>query len=102
MSAQSAAASAQSRVEREQGDPYRDVLLSVEYTGPDGSVTPFWGFYDGDGTWRLRFNSDAVVYDPTFSNYPSGDALAQPLPYDGMPYSVDLRIAPYTALVLSQ
>jgi hypothetical protein len=39
-------------------DPYRDVALDVTYTRPDGGTVAFWGFYDGDATWRLRFLPD--------------------------------------------
>ena len=36
-------------------DPFRDVTLETVFRGPDGSETAFWGFYDGDESWRLRF-----------------------------------------------
>jgi len=36
-------------------NPYRDVTLTVTYTGPDGSVAEFWGFYDGGSRWMIRF-----------------------------------------------
>lgn len=39
-------------------DPYNDVTLEVTYTRPDGSTVAFWGFYDGDATWRARFMPD--------------------------------------------
>jgi 1,4-alpha-glucan branching enzyme len=54
------------------------------------------------GWWHLRFNSDASIYDPAFGNHPSGGVQADAIPYDGMPYSVDLSVGPYTALVFSQ
>lgn len=39
-------------------DPYRDVTLEVTFTRPDGSTLAFWGFYDGDDTWRLAGLAD--------------------------------------------
>jgi len=37
-----------------EGNPFVDVELSAEFTGPGGSVNAA-GFYDGDGTYRIRF-----------------------------------------------
>ncbi len=39
-------------------NPYEDVTLEVTFTRPDGTTVNFWGFYDGDGTWRTRFMLD--------------------------------------------
>ena len=36
-------------------NPYLDVALDVRYTAPDDREIRFWGFYDGDHTWRARF-----------------------------------------------
>jgi hypothetical protein len=44
--------------QRHYPDPYRDVTLRATFTRPDGSSVDFWGFYDGDATWRLRFMPD--------------------------------------------
>jgi CubicO group peptidase (beta-lactamase class C family) len=52
-------------------DPYRDVTLNVTYQSPDGQKTQFWGFYDGDGTWKIRFMPDQMgtwKYDAVFSD----------------------------------
>jgi hypothetical protein len=52
-------------------DPYRDVGLDVCYTAPDGRKIAFWGFYDGDRTWRARFVPDQVgtwAYSASFSD----------------------------------
>ncbi|MEM1449513.1 MAG: alpha-amylase family glycosyl hydrolase [Planctomycetota bacterium] len=84
----------------DQGGPGDDVVVLANF-----SNTTFPSYRIGvprPGLWRLRFNSDSGVYDPAFSNHPSVDVTATAVPYDGMQYSVDLSIAPYTALVLSQ
>ncbi|UCE49223.1 MAG: DUF5060 domain-containing protein [Phycisphaerales bacterium] len=39
-------------------DPYSDVTLKVTYEDPVGVKTTFWGFYDGAGTWKIRFMPD--------------------------------------------
>lgn len=31
-------------------NPFRDVTLEATFTSPGGKDTPFWGFFDGDGT----------------------------------------------------
>jgi hypothetical protein len=41
-------------------NPFRDVALDVTYTAPDGRTIAFWGFYDGDTIWRIRFMPDAL------------------------------------------
>ena len=41
-------------------DPLRDVELRTEFTGPDGTVTRFWGYYEGGAAWRFRFSPDQI------------------------------------------
>ena len=36
-------------------NPYRDVTVSVTYTGPEGQEIEANGYWDGDDTFRLRF-----------------------------------------------
>jgi hypothetical protein len=58
-------------------DPYRDVTLNVTYTKPDASKVNFWGFYDGNDTWRIRFMPDQLgewTYDATFSDGSPGNS----------------------------
>ena len=52
-------------------NPYTDVTLNVTYTKPDGSSVNFWGFYDGETTWKIRFMPDQIgtwKYSATFSD----------------------------------
>lgn len=58
-------------------DPFGDVWLNATFAGPpaaggsDAQLTRFWGFYDGDATWRLRFMPSAVgrwTYHWSFSD----------------------------------
>lgn len=39
-------------------DPFTDVELLAEFTSPDGRKVETWGFYDGNGVWKLRFMPD--------------------------------------------
>jgi len=48
------------------------------------------------GVWRLRFNSDRLMYDPGFNGTPDMDVLAA---VDGQAL---LTIGPYAALIFSQ
>lgn len=38
--------------------PFADVLVEADFTGPSGETRTVPGFFDGDGTWRVRFNPD--------------------------------------------
>jgi hypothetical protein len=52
-------------------DPYRDVGLDVTYIAPDGRRVPFWGFFDGGATWKIRFMPDQLGiwrYEARFSD----------------------------------
>jgi len=39
-------------------DPFRDVTLSIQLISPGDDTLDFWGFYDGENTWRVRFMPD--------------------------------------------
>ena len=54
------------------------------------------------GTWYVRFNSDWNGYSPDFSNQLSYDTTAGSPGRDGLPYSRQIGIGPYTAVILSQ
>ena len=38
------------------GNPFADVVLDAVFHGPSGQTVPVPGFFDGDGTWRVRFS----------------------------------------------
>jgi 1,4-alpha-glucan branching enzyme len=59
------------------------------------------GFPRG-GTWHVRLNSDWSGYSSDFPNTPSNDSFAQPQPKDGLNYSGDIGIGPYSVIILSQ
>ncbi len=37
-------------------NPFIDVAVDATFTGPSGKSFTIPGFYDGDDTWRVRFN----------------------------------------------
>ena len=53
-------------------DPYRDTELIVTYTRPDGNKLQFWGFYDGDSTWTIRFMPDMLGSWKTSASFSDG------------------------------
>jgi 1,4-alpha-glucan branching enzyme len=55
-----------------------------------------------DGTWRLRFNSDARYYSEDFGDFPSSDVQPEPKPHDGLPFSAAVKLAPYSVLIYSE
>ena len=59
------------------------------------------GFPRG-GMWRVRFNSDAGVYDAFFGNWSSYDTLADNSSMDEMPFRASIGVGPYSAVILSQ
>jgi hypothetical protein len=44
----------------EHANPYTDVELSCAFKGPGGTTSVVEGFWDGSGTWRVRFAPGAV------------------------------------------
>ncbi len=54
-------------------DPYREVELRIWLKSPEGREIAFWGFYDGDSTWKVRFSPDEIGkwhYSVWFSDAP--------------------------------
>jgi len=84
----------------DQGGPADDVVVLANFSNQ--SFPSYRIGVPRPGQWRVRFNSDWVGYDAAFGNHASTDVAADAIPYDGMASSVDLSIAPYTALILSQ
>jgi 1,4-alpha-glucan branching enzyme len=59
------------------------------------------GFPQG-GTWHVRFNSGANVYDSSFTNGDSFDTTANPDGADNLNFSGNIGIGPYSVVILSQ
>jgi 1,4-alpha-glucan branching enzyme len=59
------------------------------------------GFPRG-GSWMVRFNSGAKVYDPSFENGDSFDATSNSGGKDGLNFNGDVGVGPYSIVILSQ
>ena len=55
-----------------------------------------------EGLWQLRLNTDWQGYSDDFHDFSSQDVTAGPVECDGMPFSAEIAIGPYSALVYSQ
>jgi 1,4-alpha-glucan branching enzyme len=84
----------------DQGGPGDDVVVVLNFSTqpvPDYRI----GFPRA-GQWWVRFNSDWNGYSPDFSNFPGDHVAAAPIPWQGLPFSAEIGIGPYSALILSQ
>jgi 1,4-alpha-glucan branching enzyme len=84
----------------DQGGPGDDVVVVVNLRHLPVPAYRL-GFPHG-GTWRLRLNTDWQGYSGDFGNFRSSDVEAEPGDYDGLRFSAEVAIGPYTALVFSQ
>lgn len=54
------------------------------------------------GLWRLRLNTDWTGYSQAFTGLATGDVEAVEAPCDGHPWSAEVALAPWSALIFSQ
>jgi 1,4-alpha-glucan branching enzyme len=83
----------------DQGGPGDDVVVVLNF-----SVQAFPSYRIGfprGGQWWVRFNSDWNGYSPDFGNFPGDHTSAWPIAWQGLPFSGELGIGPYSALILS-
>jgi 1,4-alpha-glucan branching enzyme len=84
----------------DQGGPGDDVVVVLNF-----SIQSFPSYRLGfprAGQWWVRFNSDWNGYSPDFGNFPGHDTAAEPVAWQGLPFSGHIGIGPYSALILSQ
>ena len=55
-----------------------------------------------EGLWKVRFNSDASIYDSHFGNCICPDVVAEPIARDGQRCTGKVSLGPYGVLILSQ
>jgi 1,4-alpha-glucan branching enzyme len=84
----------------EEGGPGDDVVVVANFAL--AAKENYQIGFPAEGTWRLRFNSDAKIYSDDFSNFASHDVTAKAGDYDGLPASGEVAIGPYTLLIFSQ
>jgi 1,4-alpha-glucan branching enzyme len=84
----------------DRGGPGDDVVVLANFAG-----TGYASYQIGlprPGLWRVRFNSDWSGYDPSFGDWASYDVAASGPPHDGLAWSGQVSVGPYTAVILSQ
>jgi 1,4-alpha-glucan branching enzyme len=84
----------------DQGGPGDDVVVVMNFSNQ--SIPTYRIGFPRDGQWWVRFNSDWNGYSPDFSSFPGNDAATEPIPWQGLPFSANIGIGPYSALILSQ
>ncbi len=85
---------------RRHGASGEDVIVIVNlknklYTQYDVGVA-------AGGTWRLRLDTDRKVYGDDFADDPLGDLTALSIPKDGKPFTLRVRLGPYSAVVITR
>jgi len=89
---------------RDAGGPGDDTVVVMNASATDFSLGYLIGM-PAPGTWIVRFHSDLTTYDARFTTAPGSmtSISAEPVAHDGMPARLTLpRLAPYSALILSQ
>ena len=84
----------------DRGGPGDDVVVVVNLANQ--SYNSYRLGFPRAGVWSVSFNSDWNGYSPDFGNHLSYDTTASQPGTDGMPYSGNVGIGPYTAIILSQ
>ena len=85
----------------DQGGPGDDVVVIANFSNKTWNGDYRIGL-PRDGEWKVRFNSDWDGYDAEFDNHPAYDLTAENIPWNGLPYSANIHIGPYTCIILSQ
>ena len=84
----------------DQGGPGDDVVVVVNMANQ--AYQSYAIGFPRAGVWQVRFNSDWNGYSADFGNQLSCDTTAGSPGLDGMPYSGNVGIGAYTAIILSQ
>lgn len=84
----------------DQGGPGDDVVVVANFAHQPREVYRI-GF-PAPGPWRLRLNTDWSGYSDDFHGFESRDVEAVESECDGMAWSAEIAIGPYSALVFSQ
>ena len=82
------------------GGPGDDVIVLANF-----SNTSFPNYRIGlprSGTWKVRFNSDWNGYSADYGNYAAFDVNADGFGYDGLSFSGNFRLGPYSVVIYSQ
>lgn len=84
----------------QQGGGGDDVIIAANFSAVGRSGYRIG--LPGPGTWHVRFNSDSSIYDGSFSNWATLAVDAEAVSWDGLGWSAEISIGPYTAVYFSQ
>ena len=84
----------------DQGGAGDDVIVVANFA--DRSYDNYRLGFPRGGMWRVRFNSDWNGYSSDFGSHLGYDTMATDPGTDGMWYSANVGIGPYSFLILSQ
>ncbi len=84
----------------DQGGAGDDVVVVCNFSAQN--YASYAAGFPRGGMWRVRFNSDAGVYDEFFGNFNSFDTEADGPALNGMPCSGNVGIAAYSCVIYSQ
>ncbi len=85
------------------GGPGDDVVVVANFANT--SYNSYTVGFPKEGAWYVRFNSDWDGYSDDFGNQPGYDATAEPAAggaIDGLPFTGNIGVGPYSAIILSQ
>jgi len=82
------------------GGPGDDVIVLANFG--DRAYASYSVGVPRAGIWRVRFNGDWPGYDASFTGQASYDAATRENPADGQPFTIDVGLGPYAAVILSQ
>ncbi|QDU78126.1 1,4-alpha-glucan branching enzyme GlgB [Bremerella volcania] len=77
-----------------------DVIVVVNFSNQ--ALENYHVGFPCGGTWKLRLNSAAPVYNATFVSSTVSQLDPQEKPMDGLPHTGTLSISPYSMLIYSQ
>jgi 1,4-alpha-glucan branching enzyme len=84
----------------DRGGPGDDVVVVLNFA--DRAYDSYTIGLPCGGAWQVRFNSDWRGYSEDFGDHPGYDTRADPDERDGLPFSGDVGVGPYAALILTQ
>ncbi|WP_011581746.1 MULTISPECIES: alpha-amylase family glycosyl hydrolase [Chelativorans] len=83
-----------------EGGPRDDVVVVANFSHQ--AYASYRMGFPRQGLWNLRLNTDWSGYSPDFGSFESHDVVAEAVECDGLSWSGEVAIGPYTALVFSQ
>lgn len=82
------------------GGPGDDVIVMMNFSST--SLNNYRIGLPHSGLWRVIFNSDWNGYSADYANAATHDSGAQTTPWDGLPFSGLVSLAPYSCAVFTQ